>query len=72
MLSSILHTITSALLAPVIVILMAMGVAVVLMIGMLVAEFFTERRYFKLSVPQLVDDLQQTDDIVGVVPSAAC
>lgn len=67
MLSSILHTITSALLVPVIVVLMAMGVAVVLMVGMLVAEFFTERRYFKLSVPQLVDDLQQTDDIAGVV-----
>ena len=67
MLLSILHTITSALLVPVVVLLMGLGVAVVLMTGMLIAEFFTERRYFKLSVPQLVDDLQQTDDIAGVV-----
>lgn len=67
MLLSILHTITSALLVPVVVILMAMGVVVVLMVGMLIAEFFTERRYFKLSVPKLVDDLQHTDDIAGVV-----
>ena len=67
MLLSILHTITSALLVPVVVILMAMGVVVVLMVGMLIAEFFTERRYFKLSIPKLVDDLQHTDDIAGVV-----
>lgn len=67
MLLSILHTITSALLVPVVVILMALGVVVVVMVGMLIAEFFTERRYFKLSVPKLVDDLQHTDDIVGVV-----
>ena len=67
MLIGILHTITSALQVPVVVLLMAFGVAMIVMIGMLVAEFFTERRYFKLSVPELVDNLQASDDAAAVV-----
>ena len=67
MLLGILHTITSALQVPVIVLLMVLGVIMIAIVGMLVAEFFTERRYFKLSVPDLVDDLQKTDDPARVV-----
>ena len=67
MLIGILHTITSALQVPVVVLLMAFGVAMIVMIGMLIAEYFTERRYFKLSVPELVDNLQASDDAAAVV-----
>jgi biopolymer transport protein ExbB/TolQ len=39
----------------------------VVIIGMVVAEVFTERRYFKLSLPNLIDDLQRTSDIENVI-----
>ena len=67
MLIDVMHTVTNALQAPVIVLLMALAVLMVVVVGMLVAEFFTERRYFKLSVPKLVDDLQASSDPEAVV-----
>ena len=67
MLINIMHTVTSALQVPVVVLLMALAVLMVVLLGMLVAEFFTERRYFKLSVPELVDNLQHSDDPEAVV-----
>ena len=67
MLIEVMHTVASALQVPVIVALMALAVFMVVVVGMLVAEFFTERRYFKLSVPKLVDDLQESDDPEAVV-----
>lgn len=67
MLISIMHTVTSALQVPVVILLMALAVLMIVMLGMLVAEFFTERRYFKLSVPDLIDDLQRSADPEGVV-----
>ena len=67
MLIDIMHTVTSALQVPVVVLLMVLAVLMVVFLGMLVAEFATERRYFKLSVPELVDDLQRTGDPEAVV-----
>ena len=67
MLIDIMHTVTNALQGPVIVVLMALAVLMVVIVGMLVAEFFTERRYFKLSVPKLVDDLQSSSDPETVI-----
>lgn len=67
MLIDVMHTITNALQVPVIVLLMLLAVLMVVIVGMLVAEFFTERRYFKLSVPKLVDDLQESSDPEAVV-----
>ena len=67
MLIDIMHTVTSALQVPVVVLLMAFAVVMVVLLGMLVAEFFTERRYFKLSIPDLVDDLQHSDDPEAVI-----
>ena len=63
----VMHTITSGLQGPVIVLLMLLALFMVIMLGMLVAEFFTERRYFKLSVPKLVDDIRLSDDPAAVV-----
>ena len=67
MLIDIMHTITNVLQGPVIVVLMALAVLMVVIVGMLIAEFFTERRYFKLSVPELVDDLQSSPDPEAVI-----
>ena len=67
MLIDIMHAISSSLQTPVIVVLIALIVAMVLIVGMLVAEAFTERRYFKLSVPKLVDDAHATNDMERVI-----
>lgn len=67
MLIDIMHTVASALQAPVVVLLIALAVLMIVIVGMLVAEFFTERRYFKLSVPNLVDELQRSSDPKEVV-----
>ena len=52
---------------PVIVILIALVVVMVVIVGMVVAEVFTERRYFNLSLPALIDDLQHSADTENVV-----
>ena len=63
----VMHTVTSALQVPVIVLLMVLAVFMVVVCGMTVAEFFTERRYFKLSIPNLVDDLQRSSNPEEVI-----
>jgi len=70
MLTDVMHTITSTIQMPVIAILMVLSVIMIVLLGMLIAEFFTERRYFKLSIPQLVDDLQETDDPAAVIENS--
>lgn len=67
MISEVMHTVASALQGPVIIALMLLALFMVVMLGMLIAEFFTERRYFKLSVPKLVDDLRVSDNPVKTV-----
>ena len=67
MITEALHSISSSLQYPVIVILIALVVTIVVIVGMLVAEIFTERRYFTLSLPALVDDLQRSPDTENVV-----
>lgn len=70
MLIQIMHTIASSLQTPVIVILLALTLTMVLVIGMLVAEAFTERRYFRLDLPALVDALTEDPDPVAVIEQA--
>ena len=67
MLVQIMHTIASALQTPVIVVLLGLTLIMIAVLGMLVAEFFTERRYFKLSLPSLVEELNLSSDAVGVI-----
>ena len=71
MLVKLMHTISSALHDPVIVLLIALTVLVVALLGMLIAEFFTERRYFKLSLPVLIDDLSTIDDPEAAISESA-
>ena len=71
MLVKLMHTISSALQDPVIVVLIALTVLVVALLGMLIAEFFTERRYFRLSLPALIDSLSATDDAKTAINESA-
>ena len=62
MLVDVMHTLSSMMQQPVIFILIALVVVMVVIVGMLIAEMFTEHRYFRLSVPKLVDDLAESGD----------
>lgn len=61
MLSTILRTAASSLQTPVVFLLIVLAIVTVVMLGMLIAEFVTERRNFKLSMPALIDELQASD-----------
>lgn len=66
-LTDILRTIASSLQSPVIVILIALTVAIVIILGMFIAEIFTERLKFKISLPRLVDELNSDKDTERVI-----
>ena len=70
MLIETMHAIASILQSPVIVVLIALVAIVVIIVGMLVAELFTEHRYFKLSLPALIDELDGDGDPVEVIEGA--
>ena len=67
MLIDVMHTLASSLEVPVIVILIALVVIMVVILGMLIAELFTEHRYFRLSLPQLIDDLKTSSDPARII-----
>ena len=67
MLTDVMHVISSSLETPVIGVLIVLVVVMVVIVGMVIAEVFTERRYFKLSLPNLIDDLQRSPDTENVV-----
>lgn len=71
MLVKLMHTISSALQTPVIVLLIALAAVMVALLGMLIAEFFTERRYFKLSLPTLIDSLSASSNAEKTVSESA-
>ena len=62
MLIDVMHTLSSMMEQPVIALLIALVVIVVVIVGMLIAEVFTEHRYFRLSLPKLIDDLTASGD----------
>ena len=67
MLTNTMHLLSSSLMIPVIVILIALVVVMVVIIGMFIAEVFTEHRYYRFSLPRLVDDLQGCENTQDVV-----
>lgn len=67
MLQDALHIASSSLQGPVIVLLLALVAVMVLIVGTVIAELFTEHRYFKLSLPKLIDDLDGAEDPEAVV-----
>lgn len=67
MLIDVMHTLASSLETPVIIILIALVVVMVVILGMFIAELFTEHRYFRLSLPRLIDDLKAAPDPARVI-----
>lgn len=67
MLTEVLHTMSSSLQGPVIVLLIALVVVIAVIVGMLIAEVFTERKLFKVSLPELIDALHEQDDTEQVI-----
>ena len=57
-LTTVLRAVASALKLPVIAILIILAVVTVVILGMLIAEVFTERRKFSPALSQLIDDIQ--------------
>lgn len=58
MIKDTLHTISSGLQIPIIIILLLFIVVTIIILGSLVTELFTERRRLKESIPKLMDKLQ--------------
>lgn len=56
----ILRVITGALQIPTIIILLILIGAAVFMLGSIIAEYFTDHRKLKTSIPALIDDLQDS------------
>lgn len=54
----ILRTITSSLKVPTIIILILLIAVTVVMLGSIIAEYFTERRHLKVKIPKLIADMQ--------------
>lgn len=67
MINSVLRILSGSLQTPVIVALVALVAVMAMILGMFIAELFTERRHFKVSLPKLVDDLQQGPDPAAVI-----
>lgn len=62
-----LRTIASSLQYPVIGLQIVLAAVTVVLLGTLVAEYFLERRRFKVQLPHLVDDLEKKEDTVAVI-----
>ena len=54
----VLRAVSSSLQIPVIIILILLILVTVIMVGSIIAEFVSERRRLKVSIPQLIDELQ--------------
>ena len=70
MLTEVLHIMSSSLQGPVIVMLIALVFVVAVIVGMLIAEVFTERRLFNVSLPDMIDQLNSQDDTEQVIKNS--
>ena len=59
----VLRAVASAMHYPVIILLILFLLAALALLGWLLAEYFTERRHMRASLPALLEDLQHTDDL---------
>ena len=69
-LNDVLRMIASSLQAPVVVLLIALVCIMVVIVGMLIAEAFTERMQCKVSLPRLVDNLRHQADTRAVIENS--
>ena len=70
--TQMLRAVASGLKIPTIIILLLLIALTVVLLGTLVAEYFTERRQLKGSIPQLIDEMQgkNTEELGGVIRSS--
>lgn len=61
-LTDALHALSQALLAPVIILLLAFACYAVFCIGSVIAEYFTERRNFRIAMPKFLAALMAADE----------
>jgi biopolymer transport protein ExbB/TolQ len=64
---NILRAVASAMHYPVIVLLIFFLLAAVALLGWLLAEYLTERRHMRASLPALLEELQHTNDLNGTI-----
>lgn len=68
--TDILRAISSAMKYPVVVVLILFVLAALVLIGWIITEYFSERRHMKISLPKLLDELQNADDIESCIVSS--
>lgn len=68
--TDVMRAITESLQNPTIIAEILLVVLIVILLGMLIAEIFTERRHFKVFMPQFVDDLREKEDTVEVLQNS--
>lgn len=65
----VLRAVSSALQTPTIIVLLLLILITVIMLGSIIAEFFTERRTLKAKIPQLIDEMQEkkAQELDGII-----
>ncbi len=63
----VLRAVASAMHYPVIIFLIFFLLAAIALLGWLLAEYLTERRHMRTSLPTLLEALQHTDDLDGTI-----
>jgi biopolymer transport protein ExbB/TolQ len=68
-LKDVLHLVSQALLIPVMIVLVALVAYAVFSVGSLIVELLTERRRFKVSIPEFIDAINDATatDLTGVI-----
>ena len=64
---NILRAVASAMHYPVIILLIFFLLAAVALLGWLFAEYLTERRHMRASLPALLEEMQHTNDLPGTI-----
>lgn len=64
---NILRAVAGAMHYPVIVLLIFFLLAAVALLGWLLAEYLTERRHMRASLPALLEEMQHTNDLTGSI-----
>ncbi|MBO4831994.1 MAG: MotA/TolQ/ExbB proton channel family protein [Oscillospiraceae bacterium] len=66
----VLRAVATAMNIPVIVILIIFLLCAAALIGWILAEYFSERRHMKISLPALLEELNRTDDLTGAIEAS--
>lgn len=72
-LPDILHGIAQSMLAPTVIIIIALIAVCLFFIGQVIFEYFTERRHFKQNIAEIINDINDSpyDNIANIIASSA-